>query len=96
MRPDGRISFGLVENLPVNGLTSSELDAMLTARLEQYLKKPRVDVLVKQHKSKSVKLLGALGRTGVYGSGAGDYKLQGKTTVLEVLTLAGGPPITRT
>jgi polysaccharide export outer membrane protein len=48
-------------------------------------------VLVKQHKSKSVKLLGAFGRTGVYGSGAGEYKLQGKTTVLEVLTLAGGP-----
>ena len=91
VRPDGRISFGLVENLPVNGLTSSELDALLTARLEQYLKKPRVDVLVKQYKSKSVKLLGAFGRTGVSGSGAGEYKLQGKTTVLEVLTLAGGP-----
>ncbi|HEX5680974.1 MAG TPA: polysaccharide biosynthesis/export family protein, partial [Desulfobacterales bacterium] len=91
VRPDGRISFGLVENLPVNGQTSSELDALLTARLEQYLKKPRVDVLVKQHKSKSVKLLGAFGRTGVSGSGAGEYKLQGKTTVLEMLTLAGGP-----
>ena len=91
VRPDGRISFGLVENLPVNGLTSSELDALLTARLEQYLKKPRVDVLVKQYKSKSVKLLGAFGRTGVSGSGAGEYKLQGKTTVLEMLTLAGGP-----
>ena len=90
VRPDGRISFGLLENLPVNGLTTSELDALLTARLEQYLKKPRVDVLVKQFKSKSVKLLGALGRTGISG-GAGEYKLQGKTTVLEVLTVAGGP-----
>jgi protein involved in polysaccharide export with SLBB domain len=46
-----RISFGLVENLPVNGLTASELDALLTARLEQYLKKPRVDVLVKQFRA---------------------------------------------
>ena len=91
VRPDGRMSFGLVENLPVNGLTASELDTLLTARLEQYLKKPRVDVLVKQYKSKSVKLLGAFGRTGVSGSGAGEYKLHGKTTVLEVLTAAGGP-----
>ena len=91
VRPDGRISFGLAENLPVNGLTASELDAVLTARLEQYLKKPRLDVLVKQYKSKSVKLLGAFGRTGVSGSGAGEYKLQGKTTALEMITVAGGP-----
>ncbi len=91
VQPAGRISFGLVENLPVNGLTASELDTLLTARLEQYLKKPRVDVLVKQHNSKSVKLLGAFGRSGVPGSGAGEYKLHGKTTVLEILTTAGGP-----
>jgi protein involved in polysaccharide export with SLBB domain len=91
VRPDGRISFGLAENLPVNGLTSSELDMLLKARLEQYLKKPRLDVLVKQYRSKSVKLLGAFGRAGVSGSGAGEYKLNGKTTVLEMITVAGGP-----
>jgi protein involved in polysaccharide export with SLBB domain len=38
-----------------------------------------------------VKLLGAFGRTGLPGSGAGEYKLHGKTTVLEILTTAGGP-----
>jgi protein involved in polysaccharide export with SLBB domain len=91
VRPDGRISFGLVENLAVGGLTARELDELLTARLEQYLKRPRVDVHVTQHKSKSVRLLGAVSRTNVFGSGAGEYKLQGKTTVLEMLTLAGGP-----
>jgi protein involved in polysaccharide export with SLBB domain len=91
VRPDGRISFGLVENLAVDGLTARELDELLTVRLEQYLKKPRVDVDVKQHKSKSVRLLGAVSRTNVFGSGAGEYKLQGRTTVLEMLTLAGGP-----
>ena len=91
VRPDGRISFGLVENLAVEGLTARELDELLTARLEQYLKRPRVDVHVTQHKSKSVRLLGAVSRTNVFGSGAGEYKLQGKTTVLEMLTLAGGP-----
>ena len=91
VRPDGRISFGLVENLPVNGLTASELDTLLTAKLEQYQKKPRIDVFVKQYKSKSVKVLGAFTRTGVSGTGSGEYKLQGKTTVLEVLAVAGGP-----
>ncbi|MFO7709625.1 MAG: FG-GAP-like repeat-containing protein [Desulfobacterales bacterium] len=91
VRPDGKISFGLVENLAVEGRTARELDDLLTVRLEQYLKKPRVDVHVTQHKSKSVRLLGAVSRTNVFGSGAGEYKLQGKTTVLEMLTLAGGP-----
>ncbi len=91
VRPDGRISFGLVENLAIDGRTARELDELLTARLEQYLKKPRVDVNVTQHKSKSVRLLGAVSRTNVFGSGAGEYKLQGRTTVLEMLTLAGGP-----
>jgi protein involved in polysaccharide export with SLBB domain len=91
VRPDGRISFGLVENLAVDGLTARELDDLLTVRLGEYLKKPRVDVHVKQYKSKSIRLLGAVSRTNVFGSGAGEYKLQGKTTVLEMLTLAGGP-----
>jgi protein involved in polysaccharide export with SLBB domain len=91
VRPDGRISFGLVENLKVSGLTASELDAQLTIKLEQFFKRPRVDVVVKQYKSKAVRLLGALGKTGTPGSGAGEYKLQGKTTVLEMITTVGGP-----
>jgi protein involved in polysaccharide export with SLBB domain len=91
VRPDGRISFGLVENLKVSGLTASELDTLLTSRLEKFFKHPRVDVLVKKYDSKTVRLLGALGKTGLPGSGAGEYKLQGKTTVLEMITAAGGP-----
>ncbi len=91
VRPDGRVSFGLVENLEVNGLTAPELDDLLTARLGQYLKKPRIDVRVKEHKSKTVRLLGAVARTTHFYSGAGEYRLQGKTTVLEMLTQAGGP-----
>lgn len=91
VRPDGRVSFGLVENLKVSGLTASELDAQLTSRLEQFFKRPRVDVVVKQYNSKAVRLLGALGKSGTPGSGAGEYKLQGKTTVLEMITAVGGP-----
>jgi protein involved in polysaccharide export with SLBB domain len=91
VRPDGRISFGMVENLSVAGLTAGELDNLLTARLEQYYKRPRVDVLVKRASSKSVRLLGALAGPNASGSGAGEYKLQGRTTVLEMLTQAGGP-----
>ncbi len=91
VRPDGRVSFGLVENLDVSGLTAPELDDLLTARLGQYLKKPRIDVRVKEHKSKTVRLLGAVARTTHFYSGAGEYRLKGKTTMLELLTRAGGP-----
>jgi protein involved in polysaccharide export with SLBB domain len=91
VRPDGRVSFGMVENLPVEGLTASELDAQLTARLGQYFKKPRIDVRVKAYESRTVRVMGALQRSGVIGSGTGEYKLLGKTTVLEILTRAGGP-----
>ncbi len=31
VRPDGRITFGLAENLTVSGLTAAELDERLTA-----------------------------------------------------------------
>ncbi len=91
VRPDGRVSFGLVENLDVSGLTAPELDDLLTARLGQYLKKPRIDVRVKEHKSKTVRLLGAVARTTHFYSGAGEYRLKGKTSMLELLTQAGGP-----
>lgn len=91
VRPDGRISFGLVENLMVAGLTASELDELLTSQLEQYFKRPRLDVLVKQYNSKSVRLLGALQHTGLADKGPGEYKLRGKTSVLEMITVAGGP-----
>jgi protein involved in polysaccharide export with SLBB domain len=91
VRPNGRISFGLVENLKVSGLTASELDALMSSRLGQFFKRPRVDVRVKQHNSKSVRLLGALAKSNSQGTGAGEYKLQGKATVLEMITSAGGP-----
>jgi protein involved in polysaccharide export with SLBB domain len=91
VRPDGRVSFGLVENLAVGGLTAGELDGLLTARLGQYFKRPQVDVVVKQHGSRSVRLMGAVARAGNSGTISGEHILRGRTTVLDVLTSWGGP-----
>ncbi len=97
VRPDGNISFGFVEDLSIKGLTASELDKKLTNLLKEYVKNPRIDVVVKKHNSKWVRVLGAVathGRTFDYdhvGSGPGSYRLRGKTTALEILTTAGGP-----
>jgi protein involved in polysaccharide export with SLBB domain len=91
VRQDGKISFGFVEDLGVTGLTSSQLDNLLTQKFREYVKKPRLDVVIKQYNSKFVTLLGAINDKGFSGSGPGKYKLKGKTTLLEAITKAGGP-----
>ena len=60
VRPNGKISFGFVEDLSVNGLTSSQLDDRLTTYLKEYVKKPRIDVVVKEFDSKFVQVVGAI------------------------------------
>jgi protein involved in polysaccharide export with SLBB domain len=91
IRPDGKISFGFAEDLYVNGLTLSQLDNLLTEHTQKYLRKPRLDVIVKEYNSKAVTLLGAVQYRNRADSGAGKYKLRGKTTLIESLTKAGGP-----
>ena len=64
---------------------------MLTRHLKEYVKKRRLDVVIKEYNSKFVTLLGAINDKGLKSTGPGKYKLQGKTTLLEALTRAGGP-----
>jgi protein involved in polysaccharide export with SLBB domain len=90
VRPNGMISFGFVEDLQVNGLTSSQLDHRLTTYLNEYVKKPRIDVVVKKFDSKFVQVVGAI-ESHWQGTGPGKYRLKGKTTVLEMIARAGGP-----
>ena len=89
---DGTISYSFVDNLPVTGLTARELDEQLTDRLSAYVKNPRLDVAVKEFKSKSALVLGEVGalRLPYYEAGSGKVFLKGKTTLLDLLVLAGG------
>ena len=91
VRSDGRISFGFVEDLAVTDLTATQLDQILTEKLSEFIKKPRIDVIVKEFNSKSVTLVGALATSQHFRSGPGAYSLTGKTTLLEMITRAGGP-----
>ena len=90
VRSEGKISFGFVEDLSVKGLTASQLDHRLTNYLSQYIKNPRIDVVVKEFNSKFAKVMGAVSSHRI-GTGPGQYTLKGKTTALEIITLAGGP-----
>ena len=89
VRQDGKISFGFVEDLSVKGMTSSELDRLLTTSFKEYIKSPRIDVVVKEYNSKFVRLSGAIAYHGP-GTGPGRYRLTGKATALEVIIQYGG------
>jgi polysaccharide export outer membrane protein len=82
--PDGFIPFPLIGRVKAAGLTPKELAAQLTEVLgKDYLVNPQVIVAVKEYLSQKVQVLGAAEKPGV-------YYLTGPTTLLEILSRAGG------
>ncbi|QTA79468.1 putative polysaccharide export protein, GfcE-like [Desulfonema limicola] len=91
VRPDGKISFGFVEDLKVSGLTAIQLDELLTEHLKIYIKHPQIDVIIKTYQSKFVTFAGEIYTNVTFRSGPGRYELKGKVTLLEMLSKVGGP-----
>jgi len=90
----GLISFSFVDDLMVAGLTAREIDDLLTESLKNYLRHPRIDVLVKEHRSKKASLLGEVASlrqdtTGV-ALPSGKVTLTGRTTLVELISKASG------
>jgi polysaccharide export outer membrane protein len=83
VRPDGKISLPLVKELDVQGLTPTELEKLLTAKLDQYIHGADVTVVIKEIRSKRVYLVGAVKREGT-------IPLLSNMSVLQVLAEAGG------
>lgn len=82
--PDGFIPFPLIGRVKAAGSTPKELAAQLTELLgKDYLVNPQVIVSVKEYLSQKVQVLGAAEKPGV-------YYLTGPTTMLEILSKAGG------
>ncbi|MBW2065610.1 MAG: polysaccharide biosynthesis/export family protein [Deltaproteobacteria bacterium] len=89
----GRISYSFVDDLYVAGMTPSQLDEALTRELSSYIRKPRIEVMVKEYKSKSAMIIGfltSLQATTVGKAASGRVYLKGKTTLVDVIALAGG------
>ncbi|MBW1702558.1 MAG: polysaccharide export protein [Deltaproteobacteria bacterium] len=89
----GRISYSFIDDLEVAGLAPSQLDGMLTKEIANYIKNPRIDILVKEFKSKSVLILGELASlrtTHISQARSGKIYLKGKTTLMDLIALAGG------
>jgi len=90
VRPDGKISFSFFEDIKVSGLTPIQIDDLITSQLEGFVKKPRIDVVVKEYRSKKVSFFGEIARvSGTPLSGPGIYPLKGKTKLTELLLEAG-------
>ena len=66
VRPDGMISIPLVSEVVVAGLTPELAETMLTARLEKFVHKPRVTVIVQEIHSRMVYITGEVQRPGAY------------------------------
>jgi protein involved in polysaccharide export with SLBB domain len=92
VRSDGTISYSFVDDLPVEGLTVREVDEELTERMSGFVRKPRIDIVVKEFNSKSALVMGEIGslRYAHYEAASGRFFLKGKTTVLDLLVMAGG------
>jgi polysaccharide export outer membrane protein len=83
VRPDGRISFPLVGDIPAVGLTPAQLNKEITERLKEYIKHPEVSISIKKFGGQKIIVLGEV-------AGPGVYQGVGKRTVLEAIAMAGG------
>jgi len=82
----GTLSYPLVGELKVKGLTTSDVGALITRRLQEgnFVKRPSVTVGIAQFRSLQVSVLGQVARPGKY------PLEQSVTRVSEVLAIAGG------
>ncbi len=85
VKPSGKISFNMEDNLYVNGFAASQVDDIITGRLVKYIRNPRVDVIVKEYKSKFVTVLGP-GAAWAGRTGGGKNYLTGRTTIVEIFS----------
>ncbi len=83
VRPDGKISLPLLNDVQAAGLTTLELREVLTEKLVEYIPSPEVSVIVSDVRSFKVSVIGEVVRPA-------RYELKSWTTVLDVLALAGG------
>ena len=83
VRPDGRISLPLVNDVQAAGLTPMQLKEQIAQQLKEFKELPEVSVIVVDAKSQVIYLMGQVAKPG-------PYPLGPNTTVLQVIAQAGG------
>lgn len=82
VRPDGKISLPLLDDVQASGLTPKQLANSVTEKLKKYIADPRVTVVVNQINSKRVYMVGEVAHTG-------PMPLLANMTVLQAISSAG-------
>jgi polysaccharide biosynthesis/export protein len=83
VRPDGRISFPLVQDLRAAGITPEKLKEDIETELKEYLDSPNVTVVVDSILSYKVFVTGKV-------QNPGEFVREKPVSVLQALSLAGG------
>jgi polysaccharide export outer membrane protein len=83
VRPDGKVSLPLVNDIQAAGLTPTELREQLTKRLGEYVPAAEVAVIVREVHSVKVAVVGAV-------RVPGRYEVNSPATVLEMIAQAQG------
>lgn len=83
VRPDGKISFPLIQDVQAEGLTAAALGDVIHQKLLPFIKDPQVSVIVTQVNGPKIFVIGNVTRPG-------QYPLRSDMSVLQALSLAGG------
>ncbi|MBV9303332.1 MAG: polysaccharide biosynthesis/export family protein [Acidobacteriaceae bacterium] len=79
----GDINLPMAGRIHAGGLTAEQLETAIQDRLKKFFKDPEVVVSITEFRSQPISVLGAVNTPGV-------HQLQGRKTLFEVLSLAGG------
>lgn len=83
IRPDGKISLQIVDEIDAEGLTCAQLDEVLTEKYSTVLNKPELSVIAREFSGQKVYVGGEVLDPGI-------INLNGKMTALEAIFAAGG------
>lgn len=83
VRPDGKITLPLINDVQAAGLTPLELSAVLRDSLKKFINEPQVTVTVSEINSRRIYVTGEVVR-------AGAFALLPHMTVLQALSVCGG------
>ena len=83
VRPDGRISLPLLNDVQASGLTPEQLREKLTDESKKYMEDPNITVVVRQINSRRAFITGEVNKPG-------PYSLTSPTSVMQLIAMAGG------
>jgi len=83
VRPDGRIALPLINEVVAAGLTPQQLHTKLTEESKKYMEDANITVVVREINSRKAFITGEVNKPG-------PYPLTAPTTVLQLISLAGG------